>query len=263
MRFEWLAALVLAAAPVRAEDDNTLPPPPPPPPGAALEIASHDGSSDAVPEKEPNPWGPRHERDPRYAFDPPVKEPGDFKHDGFLLRFAAGPAYVLGEVSGSLTEGAVMAGYGGGFDAVALRVDATIGGSVFEGLALGLRGGFLLLPDPQLDATSPFTGSEIDVAAAIAPMVGLVADWYPQPDSGLHLYGGPSFTMFNLSDDGAFKTTELIGIMASFGLGYEAWVSEQWSFGALAGVDLAFYGGDTDDEAHFVVPGLQLAFTYH
>ncbi len=261
MRFEWCALLLMAAPPAWADDDGALPPAPPPPPGAASQLKTHDGA--AEPEPEPaSAWGPRHTRDPRYAFDPPVREPGDFTHDGLLLRLAAGPAYVIGEVSGQVS-GASVPSYTSSFEAVALRLDVTLAGPVFDGFSIGARLGMLILPDPQLDMRSPLDGSVVDASPVIVPAMGVLADWYPVPDMGLHLFAGPSFTVFNLADGGDFATTEIIGIMASAGVGYEAWLSEQWSFGALVGADVAVYGGDSYDEAHFVVPGLELCFTYH
>jgi hypothetical protein len=185
-------------------------------------------------------------------------------HDGFYLQMSLGAGF-LG-TSGS-QDGFAQTISGG-----AVTGSLWIGGSIIPGLAVG--GGTLgaIAPRPHIKLTNngqsePQLGPAKN--AAQLQMLGLVGDFYPNPAKGLHFQAllGYAVLSFGADDDRDNGTTSASGPALMAGVGYDLWVSDEWSIGVLgrfsyAATTYSFFG--LPDESFPVIsPSLVASFTYN
>ncbi|MCA9599240.1 MAG: hypothetical protein KC776_38295 [Myxococcales bacterium] len=144
------------------------------------------------------------------------------RHDGFYLRLAAG--------------GGFLGVKGGGVDhrGPALSLSLDFGPTVFPGLATGI--GLALVHSP-VASTTP--GDETVTATSF--LGGPFFDYFPNPEAGLHLGGRFAPAITSAGDSGARP-----GAGASAFVGWDGFVADDWSLGALLTGGAAFGVGRSE-----------------
>lgn len=216
---------------------------------ALFAILAATSSSHAAPSP-PAPAEPRATPGAPGAPDRPV---GAYRHDGFYLRFATG----FGAVSESLRSrrseayGGIVEGNSSGF---ATLGEFALGGTVATGVVLGGGAYSFDIVTATYRATEDSASAppgELDPARRNFSLVGPFADWYFDPMSGFHAQlalGLATLSAVQLDtspiDDEPYHA---VGAGIMLGIGYEWWVAEEWSLGAMARLTAAFLAGK--DEA--------------
>jgi hypothetical protein len=198
------------------------------------------------------------------------------RHDGLYLRLAGGfagavdPARV--ERPGLEVEG-TLSGTG-------IAWDAAVGGTLGSGLVLG--GGLFgaAVASPEADDMEATLGGLVDFNGDVEfdgmsfVLVAPFVDYYPSPTEGLHFTGALGLGVLTVGDgtlEGLtyvpFQDHGSAGLGGMVGVGYELWVANQWSLGALAHVTYAAPAGEDDDQTewqhHLWVPAVLLSATFH
>jgi hypothetical protein len=192
------------------------------------------------------------------------------EHDGFYFRFALGGGAQIGTAR---LEGAEATFSGGG-----AVVDFSIGGSARPGLALGFAVYVGVASSPSVEVRQEDRGSyleSLDGRAFSTGIIGAFVDFYPDPKGGFHVEAAvgvaPLTWEMEVADwAGESRDWSGGGFGARLGTGYEFWISEQWSLGALA--RLQFGHGrlkptenDSGPELEVTTfnPGLAAVVTFH
>jgi len=94
---------------------------------------------------------------------------------------------------------------------------------------------------------------------------GLLVVWYPEPKRGFNV--GMSIALASAHENGP------AGWFAGPQLGYEWWIGEQWSLGALLKASFSGFSGDAEpnvfgpfvggDDAYVAMPSLSAVLTFH
>jgi hypothetical protein len=188
------------------------------------------------------------------------QDAGARTHDGFHLSLGAGAAYTTTAVSldPEAANPADISVTGMGFAGHLL-----IGGTVAPGLVIGggNMGFHVFSPQVSVDGTDSDTDS-----ALAGNLLGVYADYYFDNHGGLH-----ALALLGLAtlDDGDDDTDKLaVGFGAALGVGYEWWVADEWSIGALGRVQfmsttVEFETINADLKYETVAPALLLTATYH
>jgi hypothetical protein len=198
------------------------------------------------------------------------------EHDGFYFRFAlggAGLSFAGDNVKSDQQQidGASLDGKG-----FAIPVHIALGGTVAPGLVLGGAIVGAQAATPQFSLRN--YGQELtgDLGTITISSLGPFVDYYFNPKNGLHALAAVSYLTASVAEgspttDGLHvpaKDLSGTGFSLAAGIGYEWWVGEQWSLGALAAVQ---YGSATvkssndDFEAKlaFLLPGVLGTVTFH
>lgn len=232
---------------------------PPPPAGAA----PGPGAPPSGPPPGYSPPGyppppPGYSYAPAPASYPPPPPPKPVKpdarlHNGFYLRMGFGVTTVSGTLETPVTSRSItgvttrtgetarakISGPGAGFD-------FALGGTVFRGLAIACNLSMRAIgsPDVKFEKASPQARTYDQFTVS---NIGVMADWYTDPKKGLHIQGGAGIAQIthsvpsigrpqgSASDEDARYT----GLGLHLGVGYETFVSEEWSVGGLLRVDTA------------------------
>lgn len=144
-------------------------------------------------------------------------------HDGFYLQLTGGLGYVSTSVSGG--GDSTMGG-------LALDTSLMIGGSPMPGLAIG--GGFFMdyMPSPSVSAG----GMDVDIGLTsqyFLGILGLFADFYPDPADGLHFQAYAGWGGLESSFDGNVGGSDPTGLVLSVAGGYDVWIGDELSAGVL------------------------------
>ncbi len=182
-------------------------------------------------------------------------------HDGLQFRGAAGFGYLSDSESAS-GESASVHGPAGAFEVF-------VGGTPVPGLAIG---GFI----SAVAATSPtvsltLDGQEYSASNSNSTLnfvtIGPYVDYYPDPTSGLHVLGALGFAELDVSDgDGNTSTNSATGFSLGAGVGYDWWVSDEWSLGVLARLTYGSMKLTIDGVSfseHAVAPTVAFSFAYN
>lgn len=211
-------------------------PPPPPPPAAETTqppLLQLEAPTDRVvapppvasPERAPVPLpleqAPLPACDTR-AEPSPCTQPDDaYRHDGFYFRVTNETEYLAFLGSGPDGDASVKGLGSGGMLA--------IGGTPLPGLVIAgmlgtsmVRGTFKGRPE----------GQEQDASMARA-MIGVLVDWFPQPDDGWHVGAAVGFAGITLTDS-AFEDAVGAAFSAKVFGGYDWWIGPQWTLGLAA-----------------------------
>lgn len=144
------------------------------------------------------------------------------RHDGFYLRvnFGYGSTWGSFDDSGPGNIDVDLSGSGLGFDVLA-------GGSPSPGFVIG--GGLVVNQLFSADL-EPVAGarSAHDVQSGL---VGVFVDGFPKPNAGWHLGGLVGLASVTVKDGGGAEKTG--GLGGAIWGGYDAWVGDEWSLGAL------------------------------
>jgi hypothetical protein len=166
-------------------------------------------------------------------------------HDGLYLRLAVGPGYTLGNLD---APGGESASHGPG-----VSTQLAIGWTVRPGLVLGVGTFPAVTPGPSYDG--------VDAGGQHVSATGPFVDYYLSPTGGLHGFAGLLFTAGYL--DGGERDGHVgFGWGATAGVGYDHFVSDEWSVGGIARVTLyQLYG--VDDTIRLITPAVLLTLTRH
>jgi len=194
--------------------------------------------------------------------------PSRHRHDGLYLRFGGGigSGFDSLEGSGTIGDGSVTAssatGSAGGF---AGATEIAFGASPIAGLALGggVYTGTIAAPesdDMQTGGASGATPLRYTFTVTQLAMFAAFADVYPWPSGGLHAQAGVGFatlvaglgTPASAAATGTLSSPQLeshtgTGFGFMVGAGYDWWVADEWSVGALARLLYAWTSGNDRD----------------
>ena len=143
-----------------------------------------------------------------------------------------------------------------------------MGGTVIPGLVLGggSYGAGIFAPTYEDDES-------LDAGLLTISTLGPFADYYLDPAGGLHVQAAILFATVAQAKGGdelgqVREDSSGSGFGLMLGAGYEIWIGEQWSVGALARVtyvSASLEGEDSELEYDFsaFVPALLATFTYH
>jgi hypothetical protein len=160
----------------------------------------------------------------------PQPDPSVRKHDGFFLRLGLGLGF--GAVNADTNDSDVELSMRG----AATAPELLLGGTPAEGLVIG--SGFIVssIANPAIELTGREPGDgDSEFALVTFP---IFANYYFDPHEGLHVQGLIGFGAGEASVGGA-RSADLSGLVIGLGLGWEWWVGEQWSIGAMARISYA------------------------
>jgi hypothetical protein len=156
-------------------------------------------------------------------------------------------------------------------------LEFALGGTVAPGLVIG--GGLYTVATDELtwdaEAARPYSdddSTEIEGGEGTLGMLGVIIDYYPNPRAGFHLQGGLGVGTLALMRDSDTnfpgENWEGGGGGAMLGVGYEFWVSDQWSLGGIARA--LFVSGklrgsvsERDNDGRGFAPALLFGATHH
>ena len=181
---------------------------------------------------------------------------GDRVHDGVYLRLMVGPSYLY--ASGSDPGDTTLTGMGIGGIAMA-------GWTPARGLVAGLGAMGAHIFSPSVSVGGEDGEGESDL---IGLTVGPFVDYYPDPTGGLHYVALAGVATM---EDGLEATSDLaLGVGGALGAGYEWWVSDSWSVGAMARLQIMSTSttiesveGSTDVRYTSVLPVVMITAAYH
>jgi hypothetical protein len=197
---------------------------------------------------------------------------GAYEHDGFYLRTAAGIGAYNESFRAESTPryGGESGGYADGF---ATMGEIAVGYAVKPGFIVG---GSLFAMDVSRASFEPNDGvtvpNEVTPKRRELTLVGPFVDWYPNARRGLHFQGSAGFAVlaepWKHRDSSHEPAYVAIGGGATLGVGYDWFVSEQWSLGVMAHIAGAIVTGTDDNDVRFyhavgTSPSLLLAATYN
>jgi hypothetical protein len=182
------------------------------------------------------------------------------RHDGFFLRADVGLAGMWAGVSGSAN----------GRDriwAIGQSAGIFIGGTPRPGLVVGGHVWTARL-DPSFVVRGVRVSPDDDSVKLTVGRIGPFLDWYPDPLHGFHTQVSAGLAVQVESDTkGNSIKPGSVGGAGSFGLGYEFFVSNQFSVGAMARFSVGALArsppGEGRERIFFEVPELLLTSTFH
>jgi hypothetical protein len=167
-------------------------------------------------------------------------------HDGIYFRVAVGPGYTLGHLD-------IAAGGGGNSSGVSVSTQVAIGWTVRPGLVVGAGTFPMVTPSPSYDG--------VDAGGQHVSATGPFVDYYLDPRGGLHAHAGVLLAAGYL--DGGGRESQIgVGVGATLGVGYDAFVADQWSLGAIARIT-AYQLFGVEDRARMTAPAVLLTLVYH
>jgi hypothetical protein len=175
-------------------------------------------------------------------------------HEGFQFRGAVGFGYISDDESrnANLHGGAGV-------------LEVYLGGTPARGLVIGgfLSGASAIGPSVSVDG---FSASSNDTRLTLFT-VGPYIDYYPNPHGGFHVLGTLGFADLTASyDDGTFAARDSgTGITLGGGIGYDWWVSRDWSLGILGRFTFASTRRTVDGfsvSEDTVLPAVLFSFSY-
>jgi hypothetical protein len=145
---------------------------------------------------------------------------------------------------------------------IALR----LGGTLFPGFVLG--GGFVSnqMVNPKfkdLRTGETFSGSDNSLDLGEFQVFAL---YYPMPSRGLHFLLSAGYGTLSVSDGYTSRDLDMEGLVLGGGVGYDFWVSSQWSLGPAFVLTYGMLDGKNDEldrSGTFSAPVLAFTATYH
>ena len=244
-----------------AAHSDALPPPPPKPEDAERDIAISDAELSSPPKDDASISSSAHKP------EVPTQSKSDYLHDGLFLRMSVGPVYAFGELEGGLgAYNYSETNFRTDWQAAGVVTEIAVGGSPFDGLVVAGRLSTYFLPAPSFDNTDS-DGSELDIEPMFMPVFGGMIGGYPFPGHGFHIFANAGITFADIDDAaGSIAGASMLGGVFGGAIGFEGWVSEQWSIGLQLRVDAGLFDSEEsapDTTMDFIAPQAQLTFTYH
>ncbi len=175
-------------------------------------------------------------------------------HDGLQFRGAVGFGYLS---DGESNDATLHGGAG--------VLEVYLGGTPARGLVVGgfVSGASAIGPSVSTDT---ITVTDTDTRLTLFT-VGPYIDYYPNPHGGLHILGTLGFANLTASyDDGTVSTRDsATGITLGGGIGYDWWVSRDWSLGILGRFTFAATKRTIDGfsvSEDTVLPAVLFSFSY-
>jgi hypothetical protein len=142
-------------------------------------------------------------------------------HDGFHLQLQLGLGWYSASSDGGANES---------FSGVTIPSALLLGGTIGP-VAVG--GGLVVDYAPAPGYEQNGVSADVDVKQYIVG-IGLYGDYYLDPrKNGLHVQGFAGWGGLETSVSGNVGGSDPTGLVASLGVGYEVWISDQWSAGAM------------------------------
>jgi hypothetical protein len=207
------------------------------------------------------------------------RAPGEMTHDGFYLRFGTGFGAYDERANSETTplyDGRLRARSRG----FAVASEFAMGGTPWKGLVIG--GGLYTLEvytssvttNKNAEASEEIQQATKDIAIESRDLsiIGPFIDRYFVPEYGLHVQAALGIAAqygFTVNTPGPGGSDyNPVGPGFILGLGYESWITNQWSLGILARFGAgALFGKDDNDVvwAHYIVtlPTFLMTVTYH
>jgi hypothetical protein len=159
-----------------------------------------------------------------------------YVHDGFYVRMAAGFGVTQVSVERQSAGPDAQARIPG------LALDFLLGTTPLRGIVVG---GGMLLDTGKLDLERRDLLFDSDDAAGTTTFAAML-DVFPDAYEGLHFGGAFGYSIFNVSSDERGTSAVLArGVAGGVWVGYDAWLSAEWSIGSLLRVQR---GHMTSDE---------------
>jgi hypothetical protein len=208
-------------------------------------------------------------------------EQHDYRHDGFYLRLGFNVSLALGSLSTdapiSRGERRLPGGYqdtpfSGSMSGLAPGTQIAVGFTPLPGFAVGVGIDTASILHGQASMDNPQTGDYVFRTSQLALFTAL-ADWYFDPEAGFHAQGGLGLATY-VAGVGEPKVVgpradayTAVGFGFHLGVGWDAFVTRQWSLGVLGRLMYGSMSGSdpkgSDWSDSMVVPGLSLTGTYH
>lgn len=160
-------------------------------------------------------------------------------HDGFQFRGTLGGGYLRD--SESVDDSEFEATVSGG----AALLELYFGGTPVPGLVLGGYLSAMSAPGPSAKVGDVTVEADDDTSLGLAS-VGPYVDYYPDPHGGFHVLGSLGYAQVTFDDgDGIVDDATSSGFTLGAGIGYDAFVSDEWSLGALGRLGYAWTSHDS------------------
>jgi hypothetical protein len=173
-------------------------------------------------------------------------------HDGFYLHFDMG----FGYLSSSVDVLGTTLTYSGVTFPSSLLLGGTVGPVAFGG---GFFTDYAPSPSVSAEGGSSFTPDDADLYLA---GIGMFADIYPNPKEGLHILPFVGFAALEATSNGDASGSDPTGLVLSVGVGYDFWVSANWSAGVMGRFAYAPLSMNNFDYTT-IAPALLGTITYH
>jgi hypothetical protein len=197
-------------------------------------------------------------------------------HHGLYVRVAAGAS--LFSDSAKSDPIPFVGTFDGTLKGAAFSSQLAVGGSIMPGLVLGGALFFYHLPSPSVtdgelqNVTGTSSIGAIDFDPTTLTVIGPFADWYFNPQLGLHAQAAVGYGLLSLGQGSSrgsgiqfIQDQSGSGLAAMIGGGYEWWVSSSWGVGVLGQLMFGFGSGEDSKgnkwQHHVLVPGLFLSAT--
>jgi hypothetical protein len=204
------------------------------------------------------------------------------RHDGFFLRLGLGLGYLAGDVTNHKYDSSLATPDGqqpteGSLEGVAQLGEFLLGGTVAPGLVLGGGVWGTNVFSPSYDgtgrdlATKELGDSKTDLELTSTSQIGPFIAFYPDPTAGAHAVLAPTLAVALVGGDRRDVKYDVPGADGvGWGLvlaaGYDFWIGEQWSLGALARCQyVSVTLGSMEPPGSFtaLTPGLLFTATHH
>jgi hypothetical protein len=194
-------------------------------------------------------------------------------HDKLYLRFAAGLAHYSDAVESEPLP--VLGVATGTIKGIAPAFDLAAGYTLIPGLVVGGGLYYHLIPSPVASNAHSNLGNfpeDIEFGTTTLVLIGPFADYYFDPRSGFHVEASIAYGIQSLGEGRGSNTNQQYvqeqsggGVALMAGIGYEWWVSDGWSLGALGRIT-AGWGSGSDRQGYewnhnVLVPALLVSAT--
>jgi hypothetical protein len=170
-------------------------------------------------------------------------------HDGFFFQVNTGLSY--------LSATAEYGGQEASFSGISTPFQLGLGGTVGP---VVIGGGFFF--DRAASPSGEYGGLDQDDVTMTLIGIGMFADIYPDPKSGLHFQPWFGWGGLEFSYQGDVGGSDPTGMVLALGVGYDFFVSDNWSIGPMLRMAYAPLAmGDVDWTT--TAPALVCNFTYH
>lgn len=163
-------------------------------------------------------------------------------HDGFQFRATLGGGYLHDSES---VDGAPDANFDASISGGAALLELYLGGTPVPGLVLGGYLSGMSAPGPSAELNDTTLESDDDFSLGLGS-IGPYVDFYPDPHGGFHLLGSLGYAQVTFNDgDDTIEQATSSGFTLGGGIGYDAFVTDEWSLGVLGRLGYAWTSHET------------------
>jgi hypothetical protein len=176
-------------------------------------------------------------------------------HDGFFLGLDIGAGYL----SSSAEAAGTKVTYSGVTIPSAVLLGGTIGPVVIGG---GFSWDYAFSPSAEIESGGVVQSGELNDVTLTLIGIGMFADIYPDPTSGLHFQPFIGWGGLDATYQGNSGGSDPTGLVTAIGVGYEFWVADEWSIGPMGRFTYAPLSLNNVDYNTMAFAALA-TFTYH